>query len=263
MAYSFKVERKTYKMGSVEMMNVETAALESNLNNKIKELEGTIHMIAHNLRGAGGNIKMLAEVLQKKANKESTLSDDIHDVFTADEAIQFIHEGSSSLLNTLNTLMKVTDIQLNTSIQYNACGIVTIVQKITHQLHGFIHQKNAIINFDLEIETILYPAHYMESILYNLINNSLKFSKDDRPLVITISTYMLNSKQVLSVKDNGLGINLEKYSSRLFKLNQVFHSGYESKGIGLYITKTQIESLGGNIDVQSKVGEGSEFIVTF
>ena len=62
--------------------------------------------------------------------------------------------------------------------------------------------------------------------------------------------------------DIGLGINLDKYGERLFKLNQVFHAGFNSKGIGLYITKTQVESLGGTIEVKSKENEGSEFIVT-
>ena len=251
-------------MGSVEMTSVETETIKSNLINKIRQLEETLHMIAHNLRGAGGNIKMLAEILQEKTNKEGAILDDeLDDGLTADQAVQFIHESSSSFLTTLNTLMQVTDIQLNTGMQYNVCDIATIVDNITRQLHGFIHQKKAVFKFELEIETILYPVHYMQSILYNLINNALKYSKDDRPLVITISTYMVGCKQALSVRDNGLGINLERYSSRLFKLNQVFHSGYESKGIGLYITKTQIESLGGNIAVRSTVGEGSEFIVTF
>ena len=77
-----------------------------------------------------------------------------------------------------------------------------------------------------------------------------------------ISVKSIDEKTVITVKDNGLGINLDKYGERLFKLNQVFHAGFNSKGIGLYITKTQVESLGGTIEVKSKENEGSEFIVT-
>lgn len=55
---------------------------------------------------------------------------------------------------------------------------------------------------------------------------------------------------------------MEKYGNRIFKLNAVFHQGYDSKGVGLYITKTQVESLGGKIEVKSRVNEGTEFIVT-
>ena len=101
----------------------------------------------------------------------------------------------------------------------------------------------------------------MESILYNFIANALKYCKRDVPLEIIISTYTQDGAIMLSVKDNGIGIDLNTYGMRIFNLYQVFHSGYESKGIGLYIIKTQIESLGGSVSVKSEVNEGSEFIV--
>jgi signal transduction histidine kinase len=73
----------------------------------------------------------------------------------------------------------------------------------------------------------------------------------------------VDGKVQLSSKDNGLGIDLELYGDRVFKLNQVFHEGHDSKGVGLFITKTQIESLGGTIEIKSKPNEGAEFTVTF
>ena len=234
-----------------------------NLVNKIKQLEGITHMIAHNLRGAGANIKLLSEVLLHKNIVAETSIDDEGDIFTTSEAVHYINESSVSLLSTLNTLMEVADIQLNENIKRDDCDIQHIVDNIFHQLRGFIHQKHAAIEFDLAVTHIRYPEAYMESILYNFINNALKYSKPDVPLKVTVSTYMREGRPVLTVKDNGLGIDLEKYNNRIFKLNQVFHAGYESKGIGLYITKTQIESLGGSIDVKSEVGVGSDFIVTF
>jgi len=113
------------------------------------------------------------------------------------------------------------------------------------------------------VPCISYPELYMESILYNFIHNSLKYSNEDVPLKITISTYERDGRPVLSVKDNGLGINLQAYGRKIFNLYQVFHPGYESKGVGLYIIKTQIESFGGHISVKSEVNEGCEFIVEF
>ena len=235
----------------------------ANLVNKIKQLEGITHMIAHNLRGAGANIKLLSEVLLHKNIVAETSIDDEGDIFTTSEAVHYINESSVSLQSTLNTLMEVADIQLNEQLKRDQCDIQHIVDNIFHQLHGLFHQKHAVIEFNLEVTHIAYQEAYMESILYNFINNALKYSRPDVPLIIVVSTYMRDGRPVLSVKDNGLGIDLEKYNGRMFKLNQVFHPGYESKGIGLYITKTQIESLGGSIDVKSEVGVGSEFIVTF
>lgn len=229
---------------------------------KIKQLEAVTHMIAHNLRGAGANIKMLSEVLQRKHLPDTEHPKD-DDEFTEGEAIDYIQESSSSLLNTLNTLMEVADIQLAENVPYNNCDFREIVSDIILQLHGLMHLKHAEIEFNLEVANIHYPFAYLESILYNFINNALKYSRPDAPLRISVSTYMVDNRVVLSVKDNGLGIDLEKYGKRMFQLKQVFHKGYESKGIGLYITKTQVASLGGEIAVNSEVGLGSEFMVKF
>ena len=246
------------------LLQRDTTDIYAKLVNKIKQLEGITHMIAHNLRGAGSNIQLLSDVLMHKNIEEKGKPTDIEgDIFTTSEAVQYINESSVSLLATLNTLMEVADIQLNETIKKDKCDIRHIVDNIFHQLHGFIHQKHAEIEFHLAVTHISYPEAYMESILYNFINNALKYSKPDVPLKITVSTYIRKGRPVLTVKDNGLGIDLEKYNNRIFKLNQVFHAGYESKGIGLYITKTQVESMGGTIDVKSKVGVGSEFIVAF
>ena len=97
----------------------------------------------------------------------------------------------------------------------------------------------------------------------NFISNALKYRKNDVAPEIVITTSTQGGKVQLSVKDNGLGIDLDRYGDKLFKLSQVFHAGKDSKGFGLYLTKTQIESLGGSISVTSKPDAGSEFVVTF
>jgi len=231
--------------------------------NKIKQLETVTHLVAHNLRGSAANIKMLAETLLSKNISDDCQTESDDDIFTISEAIQYIHDGSTALLNTLNTLMDVTDVQLNKEPRFDECSIADIVEHITNQLNGFIQQKEAIIEHNLAVSHISYPTLYMESILYNFINNALKYSKTDVQLKIIISTYNQEGRTMLSVKDNGIGIDLKVYGRRIFNLYQVFHSGYESKGIGLYIIKQQIESLGGTVSVKSIVNEGSEFIVAF
>ncbi len=254
-----------YGITVANYMTIETTDTHTHftLTDKIKQLEGLNYMIAHNLRGAGANIKMLSEVLMNKNIPNDCHAEPDDDVFTTTEAIQCIHEASNSLLNTLNTLMEVADIELNETIKYDTCDIAYVVEHITSQLSGFVQQKNTTIVLSLDIPHISYPMPYMESILYNFINNSLKYCRSEVPLKIIISTYIENGKKMLSVKDNGIGIDLEAHGRRVFNLYQVFHTGYESKGIGLYIIKRQIESLGGTVSVKSKVNEGSEFTVSF
>jgi signal transduction histidine kinase len=109
---------------------------------------------------------------------------------------------------------------------------------------------------------IRYPKVFLESIIYNLLSNALKYYSPSRIPEILLRTYEEDGRVKLSVKDNGLGIDLVKYGNKLFQLNQVFHKHNNSKGVGLYITKAQIESFGGTIQVKSRENEGSEFIVT-
>jgi signal transduction histidine kinase len=66
----------------------------------------------------------------------------------------------------------------------------------------------------------------------------------------------------LSFQDNGLGIDLEKYKEQLFGMYQTFHQHNDSRGVGLFITKNQIESMGGNISIESEVNVGTTFTIT-
>lgn len=236
----------------INRKNSELEAAKISLVNKVSQMDQLTHMIGHNLRGPIGNIRLLSD---KDYIDEDSLS--------KDESLELIHQSSEALMNSLNTLMEMTLIKLNNDIALDHCNIPDIVTNIINQLHGTIYEKRAIIKQELTVETVDYPKVYLESILYNLISNALKYSADDNQTEIIISTYNVNGKVTLSVKDNGIGIDMSKYGNQVFKLNQTFHHGYDSKGVGLFITKTQIESLGGKIDVKSKLNEGSEFIVTF
>ena len=235
----------------------------NNQYKKIQQLKDINHMMAHNLRGPAGNIKMIAEILMNKNIVESNPDGEATGLFPVDEAIKYIHESSTSLLNTLNILMESTDIDLIEGRERSLCNLEYLIGQITCQLGGLIALKKATIELDLEITDIKYPISYLESTVYNFINNALKYSRDDVPVIIKISTHMLDGRIVLSVKDNGIGIDLDKYAGKIFQLNQIFHKGYDSKGVGLYLTKMQVESMGGTISVKSKINEGSEFIVEF
>jgi PAS domain S-box-containing protein len=247
-----------------EILN-KTAALEAtkeNLLNKINQLEDLSHIVAHNLRGPAGNIKMLSEALLAQNRPEDNTPNSLGDVFTQDEALILIHDSSLSLIDSLATLMQITEIKLNKEIARDDCDVAAILNDICNQLQSTIFEKQAVIRRDLAVPLISYPKVYFENILYNLISNSLKYARRGVPPEIDISTCMNGDRIQIIVKDNGLGIDLDKYADRVFRLNETFHQGYESKGVGLYITKTQVESFGGTIALKSKPEEGCEFIVT-
>ncbi|HEX3384884.1 MAG TPA: ATP-binding protein, partial [Mucilaginibacter sp.] len=69
-------------------------------------------------------------------------------------------------------------------------------------------------------------------------------------------------KTLITFEDNGIGIDMEKNGKDMFKFSKVFHKGYDSKGVGLYITKNQIEACGGTITVESQPDVGTQFSIT-
>jgi signal transduction histidine kinase len=131
-------------------------------------------------------------------------------------------------------------------------------------LNARIAQSDAGITTDfIEAPIIRYPNIYLESIFLNLLSNALKYAHPDRKLLIRIRSFRTEGKVILTVSDNGLGINMNKYGHQVFKLRKTFHRHPESRGIGLFMIKNQIVSMGGEITVSSIENEGSTFIVTF
>ena len=105
---------------------------------------------------------------------------------------------------------------------------------------------------------------YLHSIFYNLISNSLKYRQPDISPVIKISSQRLDGKIVLIFNDNGMDIDLKKNGHQVFGLYKRFHTeSAEGKGMGLYMVKTQVESIGGKISIESAVNKGTTFTIEF
>src|SRR5690606_19661003 len=111
---------------------------------------------------------------------------------------------------------------------------------------------------------IYFPKKYIESILTNLLSNALKFKSPERKPQIRIKTQKkANNVIILSVADNGLGIDLVLHKDQIFKIRKTFHKHPEAKGFGLFMTKTQVEAMNGKIWAESQPGMGSTFFIEF
>ena len=106
---------------------------------------------------------------------------------------------------------------------------------------------------------IEYNPAYLESIILNLLSNAIKYRDPEKKPMVTINLFQENENVFLTVSDNGLGIDMEKHGDKLFGMYKTFHGNKNSKGIGLFITKNQIESMGGTIKVESEPGKGTTF----
>ncbi|MNE29875.1 Phytochrome-like protein cph1 [compost metagenome] len=125
-----------------------------------------------------------------------------------------------------------------------------------------LHKPIIKLKFDKVPELITNKA-YIESILLNLLTNSIKYKSENRKLKISITAEQIEQRTILTFKDNGIGIDLERNRDKVFGLYQRFHNYPDSKGLGLYLVKSQVETMGGTISIDSEVNKGTTFTITF
>jgi len=192
----------------------------------------------------------------------------IEDIPIEDSELKEIINGfskSTHLLNeTINDLVKVIIIKDNPSVQKEKLFIKDVFENVFNQLSFLISSNKPILKIDLQVETIFnINKSYLESIFLNLLTNAINYREPSRQLRITIATKVEDNNLFMTFKDNGIGIDLEKNNDKIFGLYQRFHNYPESKGLGLYLVKSQVESMGGTISVDSNVGKGTTFTIVF
>ena len=219
------------------------------LENKNRQLSSFAHIVSHNLRAPVSNLIVL-----KDFYKESTELNDKAMLFSKVEIV------IDRLNLTLNELIDSLKIQGNKDIMFDTVTFDTLFAKILAILDIQILDSKAVVTANFcEAPTIEYPKLYLESILLNLLSNAIRYRAPNRITQIHFRTEIKNNEIILIVTDNGLGIDLKKYGHKLFGLNNTFHRHADSKGVGLFMTKTQIEAVGGSVTVESEVDKGSTF----
>ncbi|AMR31580.1 hypothetical protein A0256_09160 [Mucilaginibacter sp. PAMC 26640] len=222
------------------------------LENRISQFEDFNRIIAHNLRGPAGSIGMLLGMIAEE--EDATEKENLFDMLTT---------SSDTLNETLNELMRVLEVRNNKNMTFDHCFLPEIVNITDAMLKGQIASKKAVITTDLQVLSMKFPKMYLESIFYNMVSNALKYSQPGLSPQINIGSKIVDGRVVLAFTDNGLGIDLQRHGQNMFKLNSVFHKGHDSKGVGLFMTKTQIETFGGKISVESEPNVGSTFTIVF
>lgn len=223
------------------------------LINKTKQLEDFAYITSHNLRSPVSNLTSLLNFYKAEKTKEGK-----------ELLFNKFEQTVDKLRDTLNNLMEVLIIQQGANIVKTSVNFFSIYNKVISDLEFYINECEADIIADFsEAPVIEYSKIYLESIIQNLLSNALKYSSPDRKPIIFINTSIIDGKIRLTVKDNGLGIDLKMYGSKMFGLNQIFHKHPDAKGIGLFITKAQVDSMGGQIFVESEVDKGTTFTIIF
>jgi len=222
------------------------------VNQNNKQLKGFTHILSHNIRNHASNLSLLISMLDK-----NTL--DSHNLERV-EKLSIVSYGLNKTLDDLNDAIKIRESKVTAEV----LSIAEITNDVVAIMESEIMRSNVSLEKDFGEKTILFPKLYMESILMNLLSNAIKYKKEDEDLHISLKTYKNgNGQTVLECKDNGLGINLELHGQKIFGLYKTFHNHKNAHGVGLFLVKTQVESQGGLISVESAEGKGSTFRIIF
>ncbi len=223
------------------------------LVSKNTQLTDFCNIISHNLRGPLVNISMLIDFMEESTNQEEK-----------DEILEKFRPVINTLNENFGELIESLQVKNDVSIKSEKLNVKDCVGKIIEGMQVEIDKYEAHIEMDFNnAPDITFPQKYFKSILYNLLSNSLKYKSPERKPLIKIKTEKSKNIVVLSFTDNGLGIDLKRHEKNLFKIRKVFHDHPDAKGFGLFITKTQVEAMGGKIWVESTPGEGSTFFIEF
>ncbi len=216
------------------------------------DLEEFSYIVSHSLRAPVANILGLANLIEMEGITDAEKS--------------YIVSGVTASVKKLDEVIQ--DLNHVTQIRHSASAdkqIVTFTTLANHIIKDHTNEKDIHITTDFsEIDSFETVGSHMHSIFYNLITNCLKVKRTGVPLTCAISSKKNDDSFQLSFKDNGMGMDLKKAGNQVFDLYKKFHKGAgEDRGIGLFMVKAHVETLGGKIHVHSELNKGTEFTIEF
>ncbi|WP_194851745.1 PAS domain-containing sensor histidine kinase [Nonlabens antarcticus] len=209
------------------------------------------HIVSHNLRSHSSNFEVLLQLYQQET-KEADKNSIIH----------LLNSSSTQLSETIDHLNQV--VALNTDkIELSTIYLKENIFKVMENISTNIKTNNVNVDVDVDDDfTIDASPAYLESILLNLLTNSIKYRKKNVQTRIVIKAFKYNGKCRIIFQDNGKGIDMKLNGHKVFGMYKTFHGNADARGLGLYMTKNQVEAMGGSIRVQSQIDVGTTFKIT-
>jgi signal transduction histidine kinase len=234
-----------------ELELIKTMKLYSEQNSRLLNFS---HIVSHNLSTQAGNIKSILDFIDIDEKKE-----------TIKEMLTHLRTVSNDLNDTILNLNQIVQIQSNMNIIVKPLNLSEYINKTISTIKDFNSEAKAnIVNNVPEYLMINFNPAYLESVLQNFVTNAIRYAHPERnPQVVFDYVIEEDGNKALKITDNGLGIDLEVYGDLLFGMYKTFHKHKDARGIGLHITKNQIEAMKGNIFVESQVGVGTTFKIVF
>lgn len=221
------------------------------LTEQNKKLLNFSHIVSHNLRSHSSNILSLSNLIEETEDVNEKL-----------EYAQILCEVGKQLDATMINLTQLTEKNVNNESEKKLLNVDKYINQILISLQLEIRDSGLFVHkdYELNLEIFANPV-FFESILHNIISNAIKFRNPKASSYLKIKGFENENFTVLEFSDNGLGMNIKGKEEKVFQLYKMFHKNISTKGLGLFMTKNQVEAMGGTIEVESKEMVGTTFIV--
>ncbi|QMU28765.1 PAS domain-containing sensor histidine kinase [Adhaeribacter radiodurans] len=250
-------EELRFSHNQVQEANIKLSSINQQLSRMNADMDNFIYTASHDLKAPILNIEGLMEALRSQLSPASLRAEDIQ------YTLHLIADSVQRFKRTIGHLTEVTKLQKENNLEATSVNLASVISEVQLDLANDIRAAQARVEVEVtNCPTIPFAEKNMRSIVYNLLSNALKYRSPNRQAIIQILCASTDDYQVLTVTDNGLGMDLSG-QSKLFTMFKRLHTHVEGSGIGLYMVKKIIENAGGRIEVSSKVDEGSTFQVYF
>jgi PAS domain S-box-containing protein len=246
-------EKKPYRVSGTTQDVTKDVQANQQIVQQNNELQNFVRIISHNLRGPISNLLMLSKIYEWGKDEEN------------DDIVRKIENTTEALDQTIKDLNLSLSMKNTDKERFRQVRLAEVIKDVDVLLSEEVSKTQAVIRTDFsQVESILGLKSYFVNIFYNLIMNSIKYQQEGLSPLITIFSQKVEDGVILSISDNGIGIELTPEKERkIFDMYGRLSGATDGKGLGLYLVKTQVEAMDGKISVQSTKGDGTTFTLHF
>ncbi|MEY3405533.1 MAG: hypothetical protein RL161_963, partial [Bacteroidota bacterium] len=212
-----------------------------------QQLEQFSFVTAHNLRSPVAKVMALVNLLQVNSANPATQQ----------EMLKKLSQSALDLDIIIKDLGTILELRKGHAIKMEEVSLRNTVDLILRSFEELIHRSDIKVRADIELDYIVTFPAYLNSILYNLMSNAIKYRAAERIALIDVQIYKKDKAIFFRVEDNGIGFDSEKFGNKVFEPFKRLTNQKDGKGLGMFLVKSQVEALGGQVSISSKPGVGT------
>tara|TARA_B100001109_G_scaffold255655_1_gene259801 strand:- start:679 stop:3552 length:2874 start_codon:yes stop_codon:yes gene_type:complete len=221
-----------------------------------QEIQEFAYITSHDLKSPLANIDGFTQLLKREIESGN--------IPLLNTFVDHIQQGVKLATKRVDGIVEVAKLGDSSAIEFTIFSLKELIENSIALLGAKFENPKEIIKVEFnQIDQIKSNQYYFETIISNLLSNAIKYKKEEVKPNILLELFQDNKHFIITIKDNGIGIDLSRGTDKIFGMFTRMHDHVEGSGLGLHITKKMVENLNGTISVQSEKNIGTTFTIKF